>query len=77
MDEHLFIEALALCALGIGGGEDMKELTNFEKILLMVGQMNSSLGPDRVVNACGVPVQGKIDIIEPLRSAYPRFYGSS
>lgn len=54
IDEHLFIEALALAALEVVYKEPQPE--PFERLVLLVEKMSQSGGPAKVQMAYGVPI---------------------
>ncbi len=54
IDEHLFVEALALTAFEIVYKDPQPD--PFEKIILLLEKMNISEGPAKVQMAYGVPI---------------------
>ena len=51
IDEHLFIEALALCAIDIPYKEE--QIGNVERVVYLMERMSQSEGPARVQKSAG------------------------
>ena len=75
IDEHLFIEALALTAFEVVYKEPQP--SNFEKVVLLMEKMSHSEGPSKVMMAYGVPIltgrqrEVSVDLTFLLREEYP------
>ena len=77
IDEHLFIEALALAAFEVVYRQPHP--SNLEKIILLVERMNYSQGPKRIQMAYGVTRFGQSwehgsDLTFLLRQQYPAYF---
>ena len=77
IDEHLFIEALALAAFQVVYKEPMPN--NVEKIVLLLERMNYSEGPTKVQMAYGSTRLGQrgratSDLTALLRASHPQYF---
>ena len=75
IDEHLFVEALALTAFEISYREPSP--ADVEKIILLLERMNHSEGPAKVQKAYGKTRFGhgeSNDLLHILRQNYPQFF---
>lgn len=77
IDEHLFIEALALAAFEVVYKEPQP--SNIEKIVLLLERMNHSDGPRKVQMAYGSTRFGNngeigSDLTSLLRQSYPHYF---
>lgn len=77
IDEHLFVEALALTAFEIQYQDPQPG--NAEKIVLLMEKLNHSEGPQRVLKAVGKPrftQQGgdPSDLLYFIRISHPQFF---
>lgn len=77
IDEHLFVEALALAAFEVVYRDPQP--SEAEKIILLIERMNNSQGPKRVQMAHGITRFGQAgenvnDLTTILRQNYPHFF---
>lgn len=77
IDDHLFIEALALSAFEVVYRDPQP--SNVQKIILLVERMNHSGGPKKIQMAYGITrytsaARMTNDLTSLLRKAYPQFF---
>lgn len=79
IDEHLFVEALALTAFEIVYQEPQP--SDAEKIILLMERLNHSQGPSRVLKAygktrfLGLGTSDGSDLLHFIRVSHPEYFG--
>ena len=80
IDDHLFVESLALTAFEVVYKDP--EPDPFDKIVLLIEKMNQSEGPAKVQMAYGVPILTGVsrevssDLTFLIRREFPHRYGN-
>lgn len=75
IDEHLFVEVLALSALEMKFQDPQP--TQIEKVIVLLDCMNNSNGAKKMYEANGGDPQDSIDLLALIKQAYPHLFQDS
>ena len=75
IDEHLFVEVLALSALEMKFQDPQP--TQIEKVIVLLDRMNNSSGPKRMLDDSGNEDPSEHDLLSIIKQAYPHLFNDS
>lgn len=75
IDEHLFVEVLALSALEMKFQDPQP--SQIEKVIVLLDCMNNSEGAKKMYEASGGDPNDQIDLLALIKQAYPNLFQDS